>query len=217
MEWLSRATKYTTAFRSARRLERTAPHSSLSSILSRSILYTGYLKAPSFDMFEDRLRDSGLRDHAPEFLYAPVAQSRSSGSSMTGSPLGGFYCRVARRSRSTHPVRLRRGWRPGAGSCQPAVGRKFGNLYASGALSAQGPRISEQLRRFEIRDFRSQRSRTRVEIRQSRKTSCWRQSAGAAPTGATVGCSVASGSVVCSASTIEKLPSRRTSVDRNGR
>ncbi|WP_052134644.1 sugar-binding domain-containing protein [Sphingomonas sp. 37zxx] len=32
--------------------------------------YTGYLKARNFDIFEDRLRDSGLRDHAPEFLYA---------------------------------------------------------------------------------------------------------------------------------------------------
>lgn len=32
--------------------------------------YTGYLKAKNFDIFADRLRDSGLRDHAPEFLYA---------------------------------------------------------------------------------------------------------------------------------------------------
>lgn len=32
--------------------------------------YTGYLKAKNFDIFEDRLRASGLRDHAPEFLYA---------------------------------------------------------------------------------------------------------------------------------------------------
>lgn len=32
--------------------------------------YTGYLKAKNFDVFEDRLRDSGLRDQAPEFLYA---------------------------------------------------------------------------------------------------------------------------------------------------
>lgn len=32
--------------------------------------YTGYLKAKNFDIFEDRLRDSGLRDLAPEFLHA---------------------------------------------------------------------------------------------------------------------------------------------------
>jgi len=32
--------------------------------------YTGYLKARNFDIFADRLRDSGLADHAPEFLYA---------------------------------------------------------------------------------------------------------------------------------------------------
>lgn len=32
--------------------------------------YTGYLKAKNFDIFEDRLRDSGLLDHAPEFLHA---------------------------------------------------------------------------------------------------------------------------------------------------
>lgn len=32
--------------------------------------YTGHLKARNFDVFEDRLRDSGLLHLAPEFLYA---------------------------------------------------------------------------------------------------------------------------------------------------
>ncbi|MBJ6122669.1 hypothetical protein JAO74_12785 [Sphingomonas sp. BT553] len=32
--------------------------------------YTGYLKAKNFDIFADRLRDNGLHDLAPEFLYA---------------------------------------------------------------------------------------------------------------------------------------------------
>lgn len=32
--------------------------------------YTGHLKAKNFDIFENRLRDSGLRGFAPEFLHA---------------------------------------------------------------------------------------------------------------------------------------------------
>lgn len=32
--------------------------------------YTGYLKPRNFEIFADRLSDSGLRDHAPQFLHA---------------------------------------------------------------------------------------------------------------------------------------------------